>query len=178
MTIAPTRLPVDPDTFRRIMSALAGGVAVVTTVDEDGEPRGLTSTAVTAVSLDPPLLLACVGRFSRTLPAIRYSGRFTVNLIESEAAPVAVRFASKDDDKFADAVWRPGRNGCPVLHGHAIAWAECRVEREVEAGDHVIFIGAVEHGAVGGHEQAPLTYFRSRFGTWASINPTDGGIAR
>jgi flavin reductase (DIM6/NTAB) family NADH-FMN oxidoreductase RutF len=159
----------DGEAFRDVMAALASGVAVVTTVDAEGTPRGLTTTAVTSVSVEPPLLLVCVGRESRTLPAIRHSRRFAVNIIDSASAPVAHHFASKAPDKFADAVWRPGANGCPLLHEHSVAWAECRTEREVEAGDHVVVIGRVDHGWSTGHERVPLTYLRRNYGAWAAL---------
>jgi flavin reductase (DIM6/NTAB) family NADH-FMN oxidoreductase RutF len=169
MTSATLGPALDGEAFRQVMAALAAGVAVVTSVDADGVPRGLTTTALTSVSLEPPLLLVCVGRESRTLPAIRHSGRFAVNLIDSVAAPVALHFASKVEDKFADAVWRPGANGCPLLHEHSVAWAECRTEREVEAGDHVVVIGRVDRGGSAGHERVPLTYLRRRYGAWAAL---------
>jgi flavin reductase (DIM6/NTAB) family NADH-FMN oxidoreductase RutF len=178
MTVAPIRHTSDVESFREVMAALAAGVAVVTTVDADGKPRGMTTTAVTSVSLEPPLLLVCAAHESRTLAAIRHSGRFAVNLIEAAACHVAVHFASKAPQKFGDSGWRTGRHGSPVLHEHVLAWAECRVEREIEAGDHVVLIGRVEHAAAVDDERAPLTYFRRRFGTWAQAEHTEQGDAR
>jgi flavin reductase (DIM6/NTAB) family NADH-FMN oxidoreductase RutF len=166
---------VDPYVFRHVMGAFAAGVAVVTTVEEGGQPRGLTTTAVTSVSLDPPLLLVCVSRQSRTLPALRRAGRFTVNLLDAEFSAVAHHFASTLDDKFAALTWRPGPNGCPLLHEHALAWAACRTENELEAGDHVIFIGhVVEADASTG--SSPLTYFRGRYGSWSPAEASDESV--
>jgi len=173
MTSVTLDVALEGEPFRQIMAALAAGVAVVTSVDAAGIPRGLTTTAVTSVSLEPPLLLVCVGRESRTLPAIRHSRRFAVNFIDAAHAPVARHFASKLEDKFADTVWRPGTHGCPVLHEHSIAWAECMTEREVEAGDHVVVIGRIEHGGSADHERMPLTYLRRRYGAWAAL-PSGG----
>ena len=167
MTGSPAEKHVHQDVFRQVMGALASGVAVVTTIDNDGRPRGLTTTAVTSVSLDPPLLLVCVGRQSRTLPALQRAGRFTVNLLESRFSAVALHFASRLEDKFADVAWRPGANDCPVLHEHALAWAECHTESEVDAGDHVVFVGRVHDGDLAGIGLSPLTYFRGRYGGWS-----------
>lgn len=172
MTSTVSPAGVEAHVFRHVMGALAAGVAVVTTVEESGEPRGLTTTAVTSVSLDPPLLLVCVGRQSRTLPSLRRAGRFTVNLLDAEFSAVALRFASTLDDKFAELAWRPGSNGCPVLHEHALAWAECRTENEFEAGDHVVFVGHVVH-ADASTGTSPLTYFRGRYGSWSPAEVPD-----
>jgi flavin reductase (DIM6/NTAB) family NADH-FMN oxidoreductase RutF len=167
VTVAVASPRLGPDVLREIMASLAAGVSVVTTVGSDGQPCGLTTTAVTSVSAAPPLLLVCISRESRTLPAIRHSGRFAVNLVHAEARETALCFASKLEDKFSGRAWRYGRLGTPLLDEDVLAWAECRVEQEIEAGDHVVFIGGVEHGAAHGGERAPLTYFRRRFGTWA-----------
>lgn len=159
------RSRVDDSIFVQVMAAFAAGVAVITAIDEQGEPRGLTTTSVTSVSREPPLLLVCVDRASRTLPAIRHSNGFAVNLIAEPHAGVALLFSSKSEDKFAELTWRPGRNGSPVLHEHSHAWADCRTDREIEAGDHIVFIGTVTHGGVFDEVgQRPLTYFRRNFG--------------
>ena len=92
---------VDRSTFFQIMSAFPTGVAIVTTVEEDGTPRGLTTNAVTSVSADPPILLVCVDKDSRTLPALRASRRFVVNFMRDDHAEICALFASKADNKFA-----------------------------------------------------------------------------
>lgn len=167
MTVTPAPSRIDAADFRRVMAELAAGVAVVTTIDEDGEPRGLTTTALTSASLDPPLVLVCIGFESRSLSAIRSSGHFAVNLVHAEASAVAAKFASKAVDKFSGTSWRAARNGSPVLHDSAVAWLECRVEREIEIGDHAVFVGLVEHCDVQQESRSPLTYYQRRFGTWA-----------
>jgi flavin reductase (DIM6/NTAB) family NADH-FMN oxidoreductase RutF len=161
---------IDDALFVQVMSAFAAGVAVVTTVDEDGVPRGLTTTAVTSVSRQPPLLLVCVDNGSRTLPAIRHSAAFVVNFIAAAHAELALQFASKAEDKFGAIDWRAGTNGAPVLHEHAHAWADCRVEQEIEAGDHVVFIAEVTHAGVADDEaeHLPLTYYRRSFGRFVA----------
>lgn len=166
-SIATVHEPVDTETFLDVMATLASGVAIATTLGGDGRPYGLTTTAVTSVSLDPPLLLICVGRTSRTLSALRHSGGFVLNFVDSDFAHVAAHFASKVEDKFAELVWRAGATGHPILHEHSLAWAECLIEQEIDAGDHVVLIASVHGAESNGHDRLPLTYFRRRFGSWS-----------
>ena len=162
---------IDPTRFAEIMRSLAGGVAVVTTLDEHDRPRGLTSTAVSSVSADPPLLLVCVATTSRTLPALRHRRRFVVNFMGAGADDACARFASKQEDKFAGVEWEPGPGGLPVLAGVATGWAECATVEEIGAGDHVILIGRVQDGAGGRDPAPPLVYYHRTYGSWT---PLDG----
>jgi flavin reductase (DIM6/NTAB) family NADH-FMN oxidoreductase RutF len=159
-------VPVDRDTFIDIMASYPAGVAVVTTVDVDGTPRGLTTTAVSSVSAEPPLLLVCVDLTSRTLPALRAGGRFVVNFLREGRSELARLFASKADDKFDQVVWRPSESGMPVLEADALAWAECVTVHEIEPGDHVILLGRVEDGSGAADGEAPLMYYRRSWGVW------------
>ncbi len=157
---------VDRDTFVEIMASYPAGVAIVTTLDEDGAPRGLTTTAVSSVSAEPPLLLVCVDLTSRTLPALRAGGRFVVNFLREGRGEVARVFASKADDKFDHVRWERSPSGLPVLVADALAWAECVTVRELEPGDHVILLGQVEDGAGAADEDVPLMYYRRSWGVW------------
>lgn len=132
----------DTSTYRAAVGRFPTGVTVVTTDGPDG-PAGLTTNAVTSVSLDPLLLLVCFDRDSRTLPAVRTSGRFAVNVLAAHQETLARVFASKAQpaEKFA-AVSHMRAHGSPVLDGVA-AWIACTVHEWVEAGDHTIALGAV-----------------------------------
>jgi flavin reductase ActVB len=151
--------------FQSIMASLPAGVAVVTTIDAYGAPRGFTATSVCSVSADPPTVLVCIDTTSRTLPALRREGRFVLNILRAGRAELAAQFASKNEDKFAGVVVRATRDGLPLLAADALAWAECETIREVLAGDHVIFLARIERGGAAAHE-LPLVYFDRRFGTW------------
>ena len=159
-------MPIDRETFGEIMASYPAGVAIVTTLDADGTPRGLTTTAVSSVSADPPLVLVCVDLTSRTLPALRAGGRFVVNFLREGRVELAGLFASKRDDKFEHAAWRPSASGVPVLADDAIAWAECTTIEELDAGDHVILLGQVDDGAGAADDDAPLMYYRRSWGVW------------
>jgi flavin reductase (DIM6/NTAB) family NADH-FMN oxidoreductase RutF len=160
-------MPVDRETFAEIMGSFPSGVAIVTTLDEQGEPKGLTTSAVASVSAEPPLLLVCVDFTSRTLPALRAGGRFLVNFMRAGTAELCRLFASKAEDKFAAVAWRPTESGMPLLHEDAIAWAECVTVQEVEAGDHVVLVGQVETGEPPATGEQPLVYYRRVWGAWA-----------
>ena len=158
-------MPVDEQQFLDVMSAFPTGVVIVTTIAADGTPRGLTTNAFTSVSRDPPLLLVCLDRTSRTLPAVQESGRFVVHVMPEGRDAIARKFATKDDDKFDSVEWRPAGNGMPHLHVDSLAYAECTVEQAVEAGDHMIVVGLVEAGGIE-PEAIPLVYFRRTYAGW------------
>jgi flavin reductase (DIM6/NTAB) family NADH-FMN oxidoreductase RutF len=166
---------VDVQRFRAIMGSFPAGVVVVTAVDADGEPRGLTGTAMCSVSADPPLLLICVDRSSNTLPALRHSRAFVVNILSSDAEHISQRFASKDKRKFDGVPWRPSEiaDGAPIVEEHCTAYAECRCVEEIEAGDHIVFIARVDGGDVmaGG---APLVFRRGIYRAWSALPATRG----
>jgi len=144
------------DEFFAIMSAFPTGVAVVTTRDEQGRPRGLTAQSVASVSAEPPLLLVCIDRASRTLPALRASGQFVVNFLRADRDALCAIFASRAEDKFARVAWREAANGMPVLHDDSLAYAECTTEQELEVGDYVVVIGLVGGGEPPSTDGVPI----------------------
>lgn len=145
------------------MSNSAAGVTVVTST-YDGVDHGLTVSAFTSVSLDPPLVLVCIDYRSQSIEPIRAAGGFTVNMLREGAGEVAMTFASKDEDKFDDVtVIRPTfQSAGPGIPEQSYALLECRTVESVAAGDHMIFIGHVEH-AVRVDPGAPLIYWRRGF---------------
>lgn len=157
---------LDRASFAEIMAVLASGVAIITTRAADGAPKGLTSTAVCSASAEPPLLLTCVDRNSRTLPVLREAKRFVANFMRGGEEDTCRVFASKRDDKFEYIDWEETASGLPVLSERAIAWIECRIVAEYEAGDHVILLGHIEKGEVPNGEWSPLVYYRRDWGMW------------
>lgn len=149
------------DRFRSVMGRFATGVAIVTASGAEG-PVGMTANAVTSLSLDPLLLLVCFDRGSRTLPVVRESGTFGVNVLATGQQDLAVAFASKapEAEKFA-GVAHELHDGIPVIAG-SHAWIGCRLEQLVPGGDHVIGIGAVTAAETG--EGEPLVWYRGTYG--------------
>jgi flavin reductase (DIM6/NTAB) family NADH-FMN oxidoreductase RutF len=167
-------VPVPREEFFAIMSAFPTGVAVVTTLDAAGEPRGLTTNALCGVSADPPLLLVCVDKESRTLPALLHSKRFVVNFLAERRDELARLFATKTDDKFASVSWEPGLGGMPCLREDSLAYAECETEQELEAGDHVVLTGLVVGGMAPDPESVPILYFRRAYSS-PIVLPVESG---
>jgi flavin reductase (DIM6/NTAB) family NADH-FMN oxidoreductase RutF len=153
-------MAVDRDVFRSVMGCFAAGVTVVTTVDADGAPYGLTATAFSSVSLDPPLALVCIGKESGSYSQFAACRFFAVNFLAEEQTDLSQHFASSGGDKFARLPWARGEYGVPILGG-TIGFAECRLVHSYEGGDHTIFVGEIEAGAVS--EGSPLTYFRGAY---------------
>jgi flavin reductase (DIM6/NTAB) family NADH-FMN oxidoreductase RutF len=151
---------IHPDDFRRILGHFAAGVTVVTTCDGEARPTGLTASAFTSVSLEPPLVLVCVDHKSNSYPALLESGRFAVNILRLEQEPISRHFASTLLDKFAAVPFHLSSLGVPVIEG-ALAHLECVTVSAHEAGDHTIFVGRVEQAGLG--EGEPLLYYRGRY---------------
>ena len=156
-------MPVTRDEFLVIMSAFPTGVAIVTTLEPEGTPRGLTTNAMTSVSAEPPIILVCVDRNSRTLPALLHTKRFVVNFMRDDCEEICRLFASKADDKFEHVAWTPGIGGVPILHEGAVAHVECATLEELEVGDHVVVTGLVEAGSPPAPSDVPIVYFRRSF---------------
>jgi flavin reductase (DIM6/NTAB) family NADH-FMN oxidoreductase RutF len=156
---------VDTLRFRQVIGHFATGVAIVTCYGDDG-PSGLTTNAITSVSLEPQLLLVCFDNASRTLPAVRESRRFAVNMLRAGQEDLAQVFASKRvaREKF-EAVTHVEAHGVPVLDG-ALAWLACDLTALHPAGDHTIGIGEITHMDAD-PDGEPLVWFRGAYGTFA-----------
>lgn len=154
---------VDGGTFRRVMGSFASGVSVVTTLDDQGKPRGFTCSALCSVSSSPPLLLSCVSSLSGTMLAIVDRGRFVVNILAARGQEISGLFASRGSDgKFDQVAWSPGEvTGMPLL-AETVAHAECELSGCVEAGDHTLLLGRIVGGDAA-PELAPLTYWRGDY---------------
>ena len=151
-------MPVDPRDFRDAVGRFATGVAIVT-CGGPGGPSGLTTNAVTSLSLDPLLLLVCFDNRSRTLAAVRGAGRFAVNMLRAEQEELASAFASKREqhEKFEGAVHRIA-HGVPVLDD-ALAWLACDVHELLPGGDHTIGVGRVTAAWSSPDDGAPLLFY-------------------
>jgi flavin reductase (DIM6/NTAB) family NADH-FMN oxidoreductase RutF len=140
---------IEPERFRAIMASFPSGVVVLTAFGPDGQPRGLTVSAFCAVSLQPPLALACIDKTSNTLPAVQQTGGFTANILGAGRERLARHMATKLTEKFDDIAWRRPESpfGGPILDNDAAAYAVCMLQDTIEAGDHWVLIGLVTEGA-------------------------------
>ena len=142
------------------MRLLPTGVTVVTAVGQRG-PSGLTANAVASLSLDPPLMLACLDRDSRTLRAVEQSGRFGINVLAADQAEVARTFATKLEmhQKWEGIAWGE-RDGIPALEG-VVAWVACELRDVLAGGDHVIVTGVVLDVTV--DDGDPLVFYQGGY---------------
>ncbi|MGF1639343.1 MAG: flavin reductase family protein [Rhodospirillales bacterium] len=155
-------MTVEPSEFRSALGLFASGVCVVTAVADAGAPVGVTISAFSSLSLEPPLILFCLGNKTRNIDAfVNGSGRFAVNILAEDQVALSERFASQAEDKFAGIACRRSEAGPPLLPG-SLAQLECtRVATHV-GGDHLIVVGRVErvHGT---GEARPLLRFRGHY---------------
>ncbi|GAB3499002.1 flavin reductase family protein [Nocardiopsis coralliicola] len=157
---------VGPDLYRSLLGQHASGVVVIT-ADDAGEPVGLTATAFSAVSLDPPLVAFFIADTSTTWPRLRTAEMFAVHLLGEHQRDLAARFAGRGADRFAPPTrYTRGAENVPVLDGTA-AHLVCRRYDSRLIGDHWLVVGAVEHGFQLADPAPPLLYHRGSFGGFA-----------
>ena len=151
-----------PEEFRDVIGHFASGVTVITAM-HDGERRGTTASAVSSLSLEPPMVLICLNKTSSTAHAIAAAHRFAVNILGEDQAEEAMRFAKRaaTGDKFAGIAVNTGERGEPLL-ANALATLECRVAEQVTGGTHLVFLAEV--GRASARTGSPLAYFRGQFG--------------
>ncbi|UGS35313.1 flavin reductase family protein [Capillimicrobium parvum] len=159
---------IDPGRFRQVLAHLPTGVTVISAHGADA-PIGMAANSVTSVSLDPPLILVCPAKSSSTWPKIRAAGAFCVNVMAGHHEQVTRQFAAKEADRFKgiDHTHRPTG---PALCD-AVAWIECTLEDEHDAGDHTIVVArVVAIEAVPDAE--PLVFFRGSYGSFRAPDPS------
>ena len=150
--------------LRRIRGLFASGVTVVTTAHES-RLHGLTVSAFSAVSLEPPLVLVCIGNEAAAQDIIAASGIFAVNILSDEQEFLSERFAARApivNERFEGVPYHIAATGAPILEG-SIAWYDCRLAATYASGDHVIFVGEVVAVGVGDESRRPLLYFANRY---------------
>jgi 3-hydroxy-9,10-secoandrosta-1,3,5(10)-triene-9,17-dione monooxygenase reductase component len=152
----------DPDRFRAVMGSFATGVAVITSID-DGEPAGMTVNSLTSVSLDPPQLLVCLKRGTRTADAVSARGWFAAHVVGRDSDRLATRFARPGGDRFGGLRVPVDEFGLPVLSG-VVARLVCRAEATHDGVTHDIVVGRVVH-ADSDPRAWPLVFFRGQFDT-------------
>jgi flavin reductase (DIM6/NTAB) family NADH-FMN oxidoreductase RutF len=152
--------PPDPDRFRDALAVYPTGVTIVTAIGPAG-PAGATANAVTSLSLDPPMMLACLDRGSRTLDAVRAAGRFGVNVLAARQEQLALRFAAKDpSERKWDGVGWSESGGSPRLD-EALMWVACELRDLIDGGDHLIVTGTVLEAE--SREGMPLIFHRGAY---------------
>jgi flavin reductase (DIM6/NTAB) family NADH-FMN oxidoreductase RutF len=153
-------MSIDPDTFRAVLGRFASGVTVVTTCSADGTDHGMTVSAFCSVSLDPPLVLACIGHDASMHGPIMREDRFGVSILAVGQEALARRFADQRSDRFDGVGYTRGQLGVALIDD-AVAHLECRVVERYETGDHTVVLGHVEAAAA--DDGRPLAYYRGGY---------------
>jgi flavin reductase (DIM6/NTAB) family NADH-FMN oxidoreductase RutF len=151
---------VEPDLFRSVLGRFASSVTVLSARDAAGTDHGMTVSAFSSVSLDPPMILACIEKTASIYPTLLTAEFVGISILSEEQESCSRRFAEKDADRFNDLEIRRGDHGVALLVG-ALAHLECRIVARHDGGDHTIFVASVEKAtALNGR---PLLYYRGGY---------------
>ena len=153
-------MAVTPHEFRAALSRFPSGVTVVTSVDQTGVRHGITVTAFSSVSLEPPLILVCIEKTTGSHAAIFETGKFVVNILAAGQDGLSRRFSLPSADKFDGVKVRPGVGGVPVLDD-ALVVLECGLRNAFDGGDHTVFVGDAETVSI--RDGSPLVYFHGSY---------------
>ncbi len=151
-----TEFSVSAADFRSVCALFPSGVTVLTRRTEEGRPYGMTVSSFTSVSLEPPLILVCVDKGAGFLRGLRPDQPFAVNVLSEEQQELAKRFANRrEEDRFSGVAWAAGWANVPRLAA-TVATFGCTLDQVIEAGDHLVLIGAVQQ--LERHEGRPLVW--------------------
>jgi flavin reductase (DIM6/NTAB) family NADH-FMN oxidoreductase RutF len=151
---------VDAASFRTVLGHSPTAVCVVTTRDADECNHGITVSSYASLSLDPPLVLACIDRRARIHQVLCSATSFSISVLTADQEGVARRFSSHSDDRFAGIASSRGHSGNLLITG-ALAHLECDLVARHEGGDHSIIIGAVKFAQA--RAGRPLLHFRGAY---------------
>ncbi len=152
--------PVTSEEFRKACGRFATGVTIATAIDDTGVPHGLTVSSFTSVSLEPPLVLICLGHRVTVIDVFRKAKYFGINVLGADQQELSDRFARKGQDRFGGLTWEAGKTGVPLLPG-ALAQIECQAHERFTSGDHDILVGEMVGATVADGDS--LIYFASRY---------------
>ncbi|MGP8246285.1 MAG: flavin reductase family protein [Bryobacteraceae bacterium] len=151
---------VSSDLFRQACGRFPNGVTIATVTDSGGAPHGLTVSSFSSLSLDPPLVLICLGHAVTVIDRFRAAGYFGLSVLAENQQSISERFARRGHNRFTGVPWHSGEFGVPLIDG-CLAAMECAVDRRVSAGDHDILIGRMLRAHVS--EGRPLVHWAGNY---------------
>ena len=163
----PTNQDLDPARLRQAFGYFPTGVVAVA-AEVDGRPVGLAASSFTSVSLDPPLVAVNLAVTSKTWPDLRKAPHLGVTILADHHDRVCRQLAGDVEHRFDDMAVTVSEEGALTLDD-GLAWFDCTIYREVDAGDHILVLlelHAVEH-VDHASSSAPLVFHRSGFGKLA-----------
>jgi flavin reductase (DIM6/NTAB) family NADH-FMN oxidoreductase RutF len=152
-------MSLDQDAFRAVLGRFASGVTVVTVRGANGRDYGMTVSAFSSVSLEPPLVMVCIGEDSSLKPMIAEATHYGVSILSSTQEPLSRRFAAHGE-RFDGVGFARGESGVALIDG-ALAHLECRIIARHRTGDHTIVVGEIEAASVA--DERPLLYYRGGY---------------
>lgn len=153
-------MSLDPDAFRAVLGRFATGVTIVTATGTDGRDYGMTVSAFSSVSLQPPLVLICIEHTASMYALLLETAHFAVNILSDTQEELARRFAETGAQRFTGIGYTRGDRNIPILND-VLAYVECRRIAQHDGGDHTIIVGETEAAVV--REGKPLLYYRGGF---------------
>ncbi|KAA8970394.1 3-hydroxy-9,10-secoandrosta-1,3,5(10)-triene-9,17-dione monooxygenase reductase subunit [Mycobacterium sp.] len=155
-------MTLDSQAFRQVLGQFCTGITVIATVHDDA-PVGFACQSFAALSLEPPLVLFCPTKVSRSWRAIEAAGKFCVNVLTEDQKDVSARFGSTEPDKFAGIDWSLSPLGSPIIDG-SLAYIDCTVAAVHDGGDHFVVFGAVQSlSEVPTIKPRPLLFYRGQY---------------
>jgi len=151
---------LDASTFRAVLGRFASGITVVTVRDAEGKDHGMTVSAFTSVSLEPPLVLVCVDRGATMHDHLYGASSFAINLLSIEQEALSRRFAESRDDRFDGVGYTRDLSGAALLDD-SLAHLECSTWARYDGGDHTILVGRVDRADT--RDARPLLYYRGGY---------------
>jgi len=156
---------IEQPQLRQALGAFLTGVTIVTARGEDGEPVGMTANSFTSVSMDPPLVLVCIGEHASSYAAMAAADRFAVHVLaadQDELSTAFARSAAQGADKFSGIDWHPGLGDVPLLEDY-LTRLECRTTQRIPAGDHLVLVGEVQGLDTDDRNRPPLGFLRGKY---------------
>ena len=151
---------VEPALFRSVLGRFATSVAVLSARGANGKDLGMTISAFSSVSLQPPLVLACVDKAATVYQTLFETDDIGISLLSESQEECSRRFAEKDAERFDEREIQRGHKGVALLRD-AHAHLECHIVARHDAGDHTIFVASVERAAA--FDGRPLLYYRGGY---------------
>ena len=142
--------------LRNVLSKFATGVTVVSTIDCDGKPIGMTANSFTSVSLDPPLVLWSIGINQPSYDAFLKAKGYSVSILSKDQKDICDLFSSPTENKFSDIDYTLTDNGFPIIQ-KSLAWFDCLKWNNYPGGDHQILVGEIKNFSA--DENDPLIFW-------------------
>ena len=150
---------IDTNFLRKSLGKFSTGVTIITSIDSEGIPVGMTVNSFTSVSLDPPLVLWNIGINQPSYDIFLNAKGFSVSILSKDQNDLCHKFASQLDDKFENVDWKKSENGFPLVK-NSLAWFDCKKWNYYSGGDHQILVGEVT--SFNSSELKPLTFWNGQ----------------